>query len=72
MNRAHASIDYNTLRGFHNEYEFVKQAILADNSLTEDEKTEAVRLIEKNYDRDKILYNSGTRRICENCKNKND
>ncbi|GES92818.1 kinase-like domain-containing protein [Rhizophagus clarus] len=41
MNRAHASIDYNTLRGFHNEYEFVKQAILADNSLTEDEKTEA-------------------------------
>ncbi|GBB91202.1 hypothetical protein RclHR1_18390003 [Rhizophagus clarus] len=41
MNRAHASIDYNTLRGFHNEYEFVKQAILADNSLTEYEKTEA-------------------------------
>src|SRR6266536_3049772 len=70
INRAYALIDYNIHIGFHKPYEFRGKAILNDNSLTEEEKTEAIRLNNKDYDRDKIFYNSGTRRICENCNQK--
>src|SRR6266496_2500565 len=70
ISRAYASIDYNIHKGIHKQHEFIKQTILADNSLTNDEKTYAVRLNNKNYDRDKISNNSGTRRICENCNQK--
>ncbi|PKC61069.1 kinase-like protein [Rhizophagus irregularis] len=70
INRAWSSIDYNIVRGFHNQYEYIRQAILANNSLTEDEKTEAIRKNNKDYDRNKVRYNSGTRRICENCNQK--
>ncbi|PKK71400.1 kinase-like protein [Rhizophagus irregularis] len=67
VNKAWSSLDYNIHKGFHVHFEFIKQKILADSSLTEDEKNEAIRLTNKDYDRDKISYNSGTRRTCENC-----
>ncbi|EXX63383.1 kinase-like domain-containing protein [Rhizophagus irregularis DAOM 181602=DAOM 197198] len=70
LNRAFTLIDYNIHKGFHKHYEFMQQTILADNSLTEEEKTEAIRLNNEDYDRDKIHFNSGTRRICENCNQK--
>ncbi|GBC04873.1 hypothetical protein RclHR1_05910006 [Rhizophagus clarus] len=70
LNRAFTSIDYNIHEDFHKNYELRNQIVLADDSLTEEEKTEAIRLNNKSYDRDKILYNSGTRRICENCNQK--
>ena len=70
LNRAYTLIDYNSHLDMHEQYEFMQQTILADNSLTEEEKTEAIRLSNKFYDRDKIFYNSGTRRICENCNQK--
>ncbi|GES79177.1 kinase-like domain-containing protein [Rhizophagus clarus] len=63
LNRAFTSIDYNIHEDFHKNYELRNQIVLADDSLTEEEKTEAIRLNNKSYDRDKILYNSGTRRI---------
>ncbi|GBC26862.1 kinase-like domain-containing protein [Rhizophagus irregularis DAOM 181602=DAOM 197198] len=63
LNRAFTLIDYNIHKGFHKHYEFMQQTILADNSLTEEEKTEAIRLNNEDYDRDKIHFNSGTRRI---------
>jgi hypothetical protein len=63
LNRARSLIDYDT----HKQYEFIKQTIHADNSLTNDEKTEAERLLDKYYDRGKILCNEGNRRICEVC-----
>ncbi|GBC49640.2 kinase-like domain-containing protein [Rhizophagus irregularis DAOM 181602=DAOM 197198] len=63
--RAHASFDHGD---FHEGYEFTQQIILTDESLTEEEKTDAIRENNKHYDRDKIFYNSGTRRICENSK----
>jgi hypothetical protein len=68
VNRIIASIDYNIHNNFHKYEEFIKQKILTDSSLTNDEKTEAIRIRTKVYDRQKILYNEGTRRICENCK----
>ncbi|POG53521.1 kinase-like domain-containing protein, partial [Rhizophagus irregularis DAOM 181602=DAOM 197198] len=67
LSRAFTSIDTND---FHKYRESVKQIILADDSFTEEEKTEAIRENNKNYDADKIYYNSGTRRICENCNQK--
>jgi hypothetical protein len=67
-NRIVSSINYNIHNNFHKQYEFIKQNILADSYLTNDEKAEAVRKRTKNYDRQKIRNNSGTRRICENCK----
>ncbi|PKC57047.1 kinase-like protein [Rhizophagus irregularis] len=70
LTRAHLLIDYNICVGFHKQYEFCEQKILDDDSLTEEEKTEAIRLNNKGYDRDKITYNLGTRRICENCNQK--
>ena len=63
----HSLIDYNIYDDFHKRREFKKQTIFADESLTNDEKTEAIRWISKGYDRNKIIINEGTRRICENC-----
>src|SRR5580704_9700497 len=51
----------------HKQFEFKKQTVLTDKTLTNDEKTKAVRLLTKIYDKDKIRYNEGTKRICENC-----
>ncbi|RIA85251.1 kinase-like domain-containing protein [Glomus cerebriforme] len=51
----------------HKRYEFQQQTILADKFLTKNEKTEALKILNKEYDRDKLLFNSGTKRICENC-----
>jgi hypothetical protein len=68
INRATMSIDCNIYNNIHKQREFIKQKILTDSSLTNDEKTEAIKMNTKTYDREKILFNSGTRRICENCK----
>jgi hypothetical protein len=67
LNRAFALVDYNIHKDIHEQYKFKQQTILADDSLTEEEKIEVNN---KDYDRDKILCNSGTRRTCENCKQK--
>ncbi|PKY59099.1 kinase-like protein [Rhizophagus irregularis] len=67
INKAWSLIDYNIHGDLHKEHEFIQQTILADNYLTTDEKNEAIRLRNKGYDRERILLNNGTRRICENC-----
>src|SRR5207249_9941756 len=67
LNRAFALLDTNVHNDIHKHFEFKKQTLLADKSLTKDEKTEAIRRISKTYDREKIRYNEGTKRICENC-----
>ena len=68
VNRVYSLIDYNIHTGMLKQHEFQKQFILADKFLTDDEKTEAIKILTENYDRNKVLYNSGTKRICENCK----
>jgi hypothetical protein len=70
INKAFTSINYITHNDFHKQYEFIQQTILANDSLTDDEKTVAIRTNNKNYDKNKILFNEGTRRICENCNQK--
>ena len=66
-NRAIALVDINIHKTVEQGHEFSKQIILADESLTEDEKSEAIRNSTKDMDHNKLLYNEGTKRICENC-----
>ena len=70
LRRAKALTDYNIQNNLHKENEFQQQTILADESLTKDEKYEAIRQLTKIYDADKIVFNEGTRRVCENCNQK--
>jgi hypothetical protein len=44
INRAVMSIDYNIHNNIHKQQEFIEQKILTDSSLTNDEKTEAIRI----------------------------
>src|ERR1051325_5683761 len=64
--RAYVPMDHN-IYNIHTYYEFIQQTVLADESLTKDEKTEVIRQLNKDHDRYKVLYNEGAKRICENC-----
>ncbi|POG71251.1 kinase-like domain-containing protein [Rhizophagus irregularis DAOM 181602=DAOM 197198] len=66
-NRALTLTDTNIYDDIHKQFEFKKQTVLADKILTNDEKTEAIRELTIDYDRDKVIKNDGTRRICEDC-----
>jgi hypothetical protein len=68
VNRAYYSVDHNIHTDVHKRHEFKKQTVLADKHLTDDEKVEAIKKLTKDYDRDKVTFNTGTKRICENCK----
>ena len=67
INRAYALTDFNIQNNLENQHEFRKQTILADKSLTKAEKSEAIKLLNKDFDNFKVLDNEGTKRICENC-----
>src|SRR5437016_11894629 len=67
INRTYRLTDSNIYNDSHKRYEFRKQTVLADNSLTEDEKIEAIKLLNKNYNKSRVNKNKGTKRICENC-----
>src|ERR1051325_9201753 len=67
LSRSIQLIDYKIYDNIHNQHEFRQQTILDDKSLTKDEKTEAIRILTKTYDRNKVRYNEGIKRICENC-----
>jgi len=69
LNRTHALIDYNIQNNVDKRHEFKKQTILADESLTKDEKSDAIKRLNKIYDLNKLTFNEGTKRICENCQN---
>src|SRR5579864_1756196 len=70
LHRTDMLVDSSIHNDIHKQYKFQKKTILADNSLTKDEKTETIRLLTKDYDRDKIIKNSGKKRTCENCNQK--
>src|SRR5688572_25819114 len=60
-------LDHNVHNDIHKQYKFVHKSILADKSLTKDEKIEATKILNEYYDQRKLVYNEGTKRICENC-----
>ncbi|RIA84301.1 kinase-like domain-containing protein [Glomus cerebriforme] len=65
--RVSALIDYNIHNTLEKQHEFRKEVILADVTLTEDEKSVALNYLNQMFDNGKINYNEGTKRICENC-----
>ena len=67
FNKSYALIDFKIHNNIHKQHEFRQKTILADESLTNDEKTEAIKILISGYDRDKVLFNEGEKRICENC-----
>src|ERR1044072_4277033 len=67
LNKSFALIDRNIHDNFHKQHEFRQKTILADESLTKDEKTYAIRELIKVYDLNKLLFNEGEKRICEIC-----
>jgi len=69
INRSRALIDYNIQNDVDKRHKFRKQIILADESLTNDEKSEAIKILSRTFDYNKMVYNKGAKRICENCQN---
>jgi hypothetical protein len=67
IDRAYALTDYNIQNTIDKQFEFKKQTILANKSLTKDEISYAIKSLNKDFDEYKILRNEGTKRICENC-----
>ena len=67
--RAYALADVSASSDIEEVHKSRKQTILADESLTEDEKSYTIKLLDKDNDFYKLLYNEGTKRICENCQN---
>jgi hypothetical protein len=67
IRKADALTDLSIRNDLIKRYEFVKQTILDDESLTMDEKRVAIMIITKDYDYFKVLHNVGTKRLCENC-----
>jgi hypothetical protein len=67
IDRACALTNYNIHDTLDKQFEFRQQIILADKSLTKDEISYAIKILNKYFDFYKILFNIGTKRICENC-----
>ena len=67
INKAFALTDNSIRNDDEKCHEFRKQTILADESLTKDEKSYAIKESAKDLDGYKLLYNRGSKRICENC-----
>ncbi|RIA89567.1 kinase-like domain-containing protein [Glomus cerebriforme] len=67
INKAHASLDYNIHNNLIKQHEFRKQKIVVDDSLTKVQKSQMIKLLNKNHDRYKVIFNEGTKRTCENC-----
>jgi hypothetical protein len=67
INRAYTLMDSKIHDNIHKKFEFQQKVILDDETLTEDEKTRAIKKLTKYYDRNKVLFNEGKRRICNNC-----
>ncbi|EXX78073.1 Cdc15p [Rhizophagus irregularis DAOM 197198w] len=72
INRAYLVVTYSKYGDddIFSKYEFKKHIIKRDNSLTEDEKTEAIKILTRSYDENKILTNEGIKRFCEGCSQK--
>ncbi|GBB90258.1 hypothetical protein RclHR1_17150002 [Rhizophagus clarus] len=68
ISKASALTDFDIHNDIHKIFEFRKKIILADGYLTNAEILEAIKLLNKSYDHDKVLNSEGTKRICENCK----
>src|SRR6266540_3686856 len=68
VNDAYFRTDYINDDDIDKRFELKKNTILADKSLTNNEKSEVIKFLNESYDHDKIFFNEGKKRLCENCK----
>jgi hypothetical protein len=68
IQKAYALTDNNILENIDEYYKLLQKSILSDDSLTSDEKSETMKVLNVNYDSDKIRCNKGKKRICKICK----
>ena len=66
LDKADALIDDYIHDDMPKQHEFAKEIILADEHLTNDEKSEAIRILNEEYEYNKILFSEQTK-LCENC-----
>jgi hypothetical protein len=66
-NKAYAVIQNDDM---HKRFDDIIKFVLSDESLTMDEKLEVIKRFDGDYDYFRVVKNDGTRRICENCKEK--
>src|SRR5690348_9619636 len=67
IHKAYALIDYNIQKDIDDKFEFVKNTIHSDESLTNEEKLCAINILNRDFDYSKMVFNEGAKRICENC-----
>jgi hypothetical protein len=67
INKAISLIDYNVQNDLIKQFKFIRRTVLSDIYLSKDEKTEAMRIMNILYNRNKIMNDDGNRRICEIC-----
>ena len=67
IERSHAIMDTNVHNDITKKYEFRKQVILAEKSLTKEEKFIAISMLDGDYNFDKIRYEIGPKEICQDC-----
>ena len=65
--RAYALTDTSIYDNLEKRFKFRRQTISDDETLTKDEKSEAIKILNKDFDFYKLVDNEGTKRICENC-----
>src|SRR6266536_6391164 len=68
INKADALINKNIHNNIDKQYDFRKQTVFSDKTLTNEEIFEALRILNKHRDKAKLLNNEGSKRVCENCK----
>jgi hypothetical protein len=54
----------------HVRFKTIKEFVLNDELLTEEEKAEVIKRFDGDYDYFKVVKNDGIRRVCENCQEK--
>ena len=67
IHRADVLTDTSIYNNLEKQFKFKKQTILADESLTKDEQSYAIKWLNEDFDFYKLIENKGTKRICENC-----
>jgi hypothetical protein len=67
LNKIVTLTDYKIYNDITERYEFQKRKIFDEKSLTIVERSEAIKSLTVYYDHQKILYNEGTKRFCQEC-----
>ncbi len=58
----------NDIQDLNKKFEFRMQIVSSNHSLGKEENSETIKRLNKDHDKERLLYNEGPKRFCENCK----